>query len=306
MESRKSPFRGLVIIASTLFLTLLVGCGGGGGGSTSGGGTTPTVNGTISGTAVKGPVSGGTVTAFAINNGVMGSQVGSGQTDGQGNFSMQVGDYAGSVMLRMTGGTYTDEATGTSMPMQQSDVMTCVIPSMAAGSTVNGIQMTPLTSMAQTMAQGMPGGMTPVNITTANNAVGNYFMVNDILHTQPMNPLMQGAGSGADQNRRNYGMTVAAMSQYAKDIGMQFSSGIATAMMNDASDGHMNGMMGNSSVQMGGGMMGGNMMQPNAGMSGLASAMTQFVNSQMNKSGLTAQDMQNLINKLTTTNGVIQ
>jgi len=306
MESRKSLFRGLVIIASTLFLAFLIGCGGGGGGTTSGGGTTPTVSGTISGTAVKGPVSGATVTAFAINNGVMGSQIGSGQTDGQGNFSMQVGDYAGPVMLRMTGGTYTDEATGTSMPIQQSDVMTCVIPSMAAGSTVNGIQMTPLTSMAQRMAQEMSGGMTPANITTANGAVGNYFMVNDILHTQPMNPLMQGAGSGADQNMRDYGMAMAAISQYAKTTGIQFSSGMVTAMMNDASDGHMNGMIGNSSVQMGGGMMGGNMMQPNAGTSGLASAMTQFVNAQMNKSGLTVGDMQSLINKLMASNGNIQ
>jgi len=65
-------------------------------------------------------------------------------------------------------------------------------------------------------------------------------------------------------------------------------------------------MIGNSSVQMGGGMMGGNMMQPNAGTSGLASAMTQFVNAQMNKSGLTVGDMQSLINKLMASNGNIQ
>ena len=77
-------------------------------------------------------------------------------------------------------------------------------------------------------------------------------------------------------------------------------------MMNDASDGHMNGMMGGTPIQMGGGMMGGNMMQSNAGTSGLANAMTQFMNSQMNKSGLTAQDMQSLINQLATSNGNIQ
>jgi hypothetical protein len=304
MGSRKGLFRSLIVIGSMLFLAFLAGCGGGGGGTSSGDGTV--VNGTISGTAVKGPVSGATVTAYAINSGVMGGEIGSGQTDGQGNFSMQVGDYAGSVMLRMNGGSFTDEATGATMPMQQGDVMTAVIPSMTAGGTVSGIQITPLTSMAQTMAQGMTGAMTSANINTANMAVGNYFMVSDILHTSPMNPLTQGSGSGADQNMRNYGIAIAAMSQYASDIGMQFSSGIVTSMMSDASDGDMNGMMGSTPVQMGGGMMGGGMMQPDAGTSGLANAMTQFMNSQQNRSGLTAGDMQSLINHLMSSNGDIQ
>ncbi len=303
MESRKSLFRGLVMIALTLGLALLAGCGGGGGGTASGGGGNAQGSGTISGTAIKGPVSGATVTAYAINNGVMGNQIGSGQTDGQGNFSMQVGDYSGAVMLKMTGGSYMDEATGTNMPMQQSDMMTAVIPSMSFGETMSGIQMTPLTSMAQ----GMAGGMTSANITTANAAVGNYFMVDDILHTIPMDPLVQGSGSGANQNMRNYGMTMAAMSEYANSIGMQFSSSMVTAMMDDASDGHMNGMMGNTSIQMGGGMMGGGMMMSSdAGTIGLANAMTQFMNSQMNKSGVTPQEMQDLINKLMASNGTIQ
>lgn len=296
----------LGLILSALFLTLIAGCGGGGGSTTTGSDGTSPVVGTISGIAVKGPVSGATVTAFAINNGVMGGQIGTGQTDGQGNFSMQVGDHTGPVMLQMRNGSYMDEATGTNMSIQQSDMVTAVIPLMSSGEMMSGIHITPLTSMAQTMAQGMSGGMTPANITSANTAVGNYFMVNDILHVRPMDPLTQGSGSGADQNMRNYGMTMAAMSQLAKDAGMSFSSGMITSMMNDASDGHMNGMMGNSPVQMGGGMMGGNMMSPNAGTSGLGNAMTEFMNSQMNKSGLTVQDMQALINKLMTSNGTIQ
>ena len=263
--------------------------------------------GTITGMAVKGPVAGATVTAFAVSNGVMGGQIGTGQTDGQGNFSIPVSNYAGPVMLQMKGGSYTDEATGATMSMQQSDMMTAVIPSIASGDTVSGIRMTPLTSMAQMMTQGMAGGMTSANIAAANTSVGNYFMVNDILHVNPMDPLAPGSGSSADQNMRNYGMAIAAMSQYANSIGLQFSSAIVTAMMNDASDGLMNGMMGSSPVQMGGGgMMGGSMMSSNAGTSGLANAMTQFMGSQMNKSGLTVQNMQTLINKLMTTNGVIQ
>jgi hypothetical protein len=58
---------------------------------------------------------------------------------------------------------------------------------------------------------------------------------------------------------------------------------------------------------MGGGMMGGgSMMQPSAGTTGLATAMTAFVGSSMNRSGATMTDMQALANKLSTSTGMIQ
>ncbi len=300
MKVHKIRWAGLILIVLTISLASLAGCG-------NGDDEEGTIEGTISGTAIKGPAANATITAFAINaEGTKGSQIGTGHTDGQGNFSVSVGNHSGPVMLQMAAGSYMDEATGVNMSMQQSDVMTCVIPSMSAGSAVGGIHITPLTSMAQMLAQGMSGNMTPANITSANTAVGNYFMVNDILHTQPMDPLMQGSGSGADQNMRDYGMAIAAMSQYAKDIGMPFSSGMVTAVMNDASDGHMNGMMGSSGIMMGGGMMGGTMMSSGAGTTGLANAMTEFIQSPMNKSGVSVQDIANLINKLNTSDGTIQ
>jgi len=285
----------ILVIGSTLFL---FSCGGEGGGGTSSAG-----NGMISGTVVKGPISGGTVTAFAINNGTMGMQLANGTTDGQGNFSISIGDYTGAVMLQMSGGTYVDEATGATMAMAPGDVMTAVMTSLSTGTTVTGIQITPLTSMAQAMAQNMAGGMTGTNITAANASVGSYFMVNDILHTQPMNPLVTGANVTATQDMKNYGMAIAAMSQFAKDMGMSSSSSMVTAMMNDASDGVMNGMMGSTPVMMGGMMAGSSIMTPTAGTSRLATEMATFITSTMNKSGVTAVEMQTLMNHLTTVAG---
>jgi len=244
--------------------------------------------------------------ALAISNGTMGAQIGAGTTDGQGNFTVSIGDYSGPVMLQMSGGTYTDEATNTRMAMQAGDVMTSLIPSVTAGSTMSGIQVTPLTAMAQLRAQNMAGGMTVANIGTANAEVGNYFSVSDILHTMPMDPLVAGSGTTATQDAKNYGMTLAAMSQYAATVGMPHSSGVVTAMMDDASDGVMDGKLGASPITMGGGMMGGSMMQATAGTSGLATAMSQFVGSSMNKSGVTVPDIQTLINVLNTSSGVIQ
>jgi hypothetical protein len=288
-----------VVLALTLLLgstVILSSCGGGGG-------TTSATNGMISGTAVKGPVNSATVTAFAINNGTMGAQIGSGITDVQGNFNISIGGYSGSVMLQMSDGTYTDEATNTSMTMHAGDVMTSVIPSVTAGSTMSGVQITPLTSMAQARAHNMVGGMTEANITAANTAVGTYFMVNDILHTAPINPLVQNSGiiPGVDQNMKNYGMAIAAMSQFAKNLSMPFSSGIVTAIMDDASDGIMDGMMGSTPIAMSGmgGMMGGGNMLSTAGTSSLANAMTMFINNaSVNKSGLNTSAMNVLINQL--------
>ena len=307
MKKRTSVWPMMVLTLAIGSSLVLFGCGGGSGG---GGGATSSVDGVISGAAVKDPVSSATVTAYAINNGVMGTQIGTGTTDTQGNFTVSIGAYSGPVMLRMSGGTYTDEATGASMTMQSGDVMTSVMPQAVAGAVMSGMQITPLTSMAQMRAQTMSGGMTAANITAANTAMGSYFSVGDILYTHPMNPLTAGSGTGATEDMRNYGIMLAAMSEYAHSIGMPVSSGIVTAMMNDAADGVMNGMMGNTQIVMGGmgGMMGTgtNPLATGAGTSGLASAMTAFMGSAMNRSGLIVADMQALMNKMNTSSGQIQ
>jgi len=301
-----------VMLALTLLIgsqLLLFGCGGGGSSITTPGGPggTTGTNGMISGTAVKGPVSGGTVTAFAVNNGITGMRLASGTTDSQGNFNISIGDYAGPIMVQMNGGTYVDEATGATVTMAPGDVMTTVMTTLSTGATVTGIQITPLTSMAQAMADNMAGRMTDANITAANTAIGNYFMVTDILHTQPMNPLVSGSSGTATQDMKNYGMAIAAVSQSAKDMGMTSSSSMVTAMMNDASDGVLNGMMGSTPVMMGGMMTGSSVMATTAGTSGLATEMSRFITSAMNKSGVTTTDMQALMNQLTSSaTGTIQ
>lgn len=286
----------LKILLSTLILSILATCGGGSSSSNTGGGG-------ISGTATKGPVSNATVTAYAINNGQMGLPIASTTTDVNGNFTMTMGGYAGPVMLQMSGGSYTDEATGTTnMPMAAGDVMTAVMPTVAAGAAVSGVQVTPITSMAQVMTQHMTGGMTDANIATANTAMGNYFMIGDILHTLPMNPLVTGSGTGVSQDAQNYGMALAAISQSALTQGMTSSSAMVTALMNDASDGVMDGMMAGSHVMMGG-MTASTALPATAGTSGLGGAMNTFlINTILNKSGLTSTSpsMVALMSKLNT------
>lgn len=289
-----------VLAAAGLVLT---GCGGGGSGSSGNVTSPPPSSGSISGDAIKGPVNGGTITAYAMNNGAVGAEIAHVTTDANGHFSLSMGSHAGPVMLQLDGGTYTDESTGVVMTMLPGDVMTAVVPDMTAGQAVSGVRVTPLTTMAQAMAQRLSGGMTGANVTTANAAVGVYFSVGDILHDMPIDPLMAGSGtSGADQDSINYGMTLAAMSEYAEMQGMSSSSAMVTAMVNDAEDGTMNGRMFGDSVMMGGTGMG-MPLAAMAGTGGLATAMAAFTRSAQNHSGVALATMQPLIDKLNGSTG---
>lgn len=293
-----------LMTAMTTSLLLAAACGGGGSASVSGVGSGGT--GLVSGVVTKGPVANASVSAYGIANGQMGARIGTATSDAGGNFSMDIGSYAGPVMLQAIGGSYRDEATGTTMAVAPGDVMTALMPRVATASNNAGIQVTPVTAMAQTMAQAMPGGMTEANIAAANAAMGTYFAVGDVLRVQPMNPLVPGSGVGASPAARNYGMTLAAMSQFAKTLNMPASSAMVTAMMNDASDGMMDGRQGANPIAMNmgmGGMMGTSMMSPTAGTSSLATAMTAFMNSANNVSGLTPTDMAGLMQKLSTATG---
>jgi hypothetical protein len=296
-------------ITGAMLVALLLGAGCGGGGSS--GGTSadlPAIGGAgaISGIVTKGPVASATVTAYAVSGGQMGIQIGTATTDAGGRFTMSIGTYGGPVMMRASGGSYRDEATGQAMGMDPADVMTAMVPGVVAGAGNDGIQVTPITAMAQAMAQQMAGGMTAANMASANTAMGSYFSVSDIVHVQPMNPLTPGAGAAASQDARNYGMTLAAMSQYARTINMPVSSALVTAMMNDASDAMMDGKRGGNQISMSmGAMMGIAMMASNSGTSGLASAMSAFMNSSANVSGLTVADMAALMQRLNSSSGKI-
>lgn len=294
-------FSRIRILGAVLVTLQVAAACGGGGGDTVVAGVGSGGTGFISGAVTKGPVGSTTVIAYGIANGQAGAQVGSATTDVNGNFSMSIGTYAGPLMLQTTGGTYTDEATGTTMTMAQGDVMSVVIPTVAAGASTSGIQITPLTAMAQAIAKQTAGGMTDANIAAANTAMGSYFSVADIVHVQPMNPLVPGSGASASQDAQNYGMTLAAMSKYAQTVGMSYSSAMVTAFMNDAADGIMDGKAGSASISMGG-RMGSAMMPSVSGTTGIGGAMSTFMTSTQNKSGITTPA---LVNKLTGSTGHI-
>ena len=307
--SNRLAMLGLAVL-TTCGVMGLTACGGGGV-DMPGAAETPASS-VISGTATLGPIAGATVTAYGIAGGRMGEMIGSTTSDATGNFTMTLGNHAGGLMLQVKGGTFTDEATGATVALAPGEVMTAAMPGLAAGATASGVQVTPVTAMAQAMAQHMVGGMTDANIAAANAALGRYFSVADILHTQPMNPRLAGAAAGLGPDERHYGMTLAAMSQYAKDQNLANPSAMVSAMMADAADGVLDGQADTSPIPMqtggmSGGMMGGTMnagmMASTAGTSGLSMSMATFAGGAANASGMTAADIAALIQKLAASNG---
>lgn len=123
---------------------LLVGCGGGGGTVTTAP-TTPTTKVTLSGTAFDAAIVGGTVTVLDSNGSVLGTTT----TDANGQFSLDVPEdkLAGGYRFSVSGGTMDGAAfTGT------------LTATYAAKDAKNTVNLTPITTLLDRLAEGQAGG----------------------------------------------------------------------------------------------------------------------------------------------------
>jgi len=126
----------------------------------------PAASAVVSGTVVKGPITGATVTIYAVDSaGVKGAVLATTTTGAGGTYNATVA-YTGPVLVEVTGGTYVDEATGATRTL--SDPMRVMVTTTAGG-TVTGV-VTPLTTAAYSLGQvGGTGGA--VNIATYGAAI---------------------------------------------------------------------------------------------------------------------------------------
>jgi hypothetical protein len=150
---------GLVVAAAAVLAGLLAShCGGGAPplhippGSADGGGFS------ISGYAVKGPISGGTVTAYRLLADMSrGLALASANTDANGFFGLTLPAYNGDVLLVVTGGSYVEEAlagggNGTgSTPLAVNVDFTGLVLGYSAGTSVTA-NVTPISHLAYHLA----------------------------------------------------------------------------------------------------------------------------------------------------------
>jgi hypothetical protein len=199
-------FRSLFVAAA---LTA-AGCGGGGGG---GGVTAPPAGSvTISGVATDGPVAFGDVTVFPVKQDGTVDRTKiliTGKTAADGSYRLTIPPAlapSGPIVVEVTGGTYTDDLSGTSG-------LTLRIPLRGVvSSAVDGdkITVTPLTEMAYEKAAG--AGLTPANIDDANLKIGQIFGVDSIVRSRPFNPT-QPAPATATADDKKYAGAMGAFDQ---------------------------------------------------------------------------------------------
>lgn len=205
-----------MVLASALFLHA---CGGGGSSTVSSSSQPPaeTVQTTLTGVVSKGPVANATVNIFAVSNGVKGTLLKTANTDGNGAYSAGLGSYTGPVIIEVSDGSYTDEATG--------EPKTLAAPLRAVFDNAQGtfsLPVTPLTELAVRKA----GTLTTANIKNANTMISDLFKV-DIINTVPLAPTSN-AMSSATQAQKDYTLALATVSQISKDSGKSLDSSLTT------------------------------------------------------------------------------
>jgi len=197
---------------------VIYGCGGGGGTTTE---IPPVVPPTtqatkISGTASAAPISGGTVHVYKIAVGVKSDLVGTGTTGGDGKYTVDIGTYTGPIVVEISGGNYTDEATGINRSIPADAPLHALIAN-ASGNVTSAVTL--LTELAYKTAS----SLTPSAINAANKNIGDMFKVSDIIASQPVAPTAAVLQTLSQTNlgqkdQYDYTLALVALSQMSKDL----------------------------------------------------------------------------------------
>jgi hypothetical protein len=191
----------LSFLAACSAALLIAACGGSD--------STPAASTSVSGSVVKGPVDGATVRFYAVNAaGAKGALLGTTTTGAGGSYNITLADYAGAVLVEATGGTYTDEATGTTKPL--SETMSVMLTSGTEGGSISGV-VTPLTTIAYSLALNGGSGATVATYGAALNSIAAQFNLSAINLATTV-PSVTGTTN-------SYGQMLRAVSQYVANGG---------------------------------------------------------------------------------------
>ena len=226
-------------LSAICLVVLLHGCGGGGGGgsssATANGEPAATGNPTststpspsttqatsvtvLRGVASAGPLSGASISAYKIINGVQGDLLaGPVVSDGKGAYQLDIGAYSGPLLVIANGGTYTDEATGTVAHLSNS--LRSAVGFAQGDMTVS---VTPLTEVAVELAEGS-GPLTTDSINSAVNLTASQLGFDPVV-TLPSD--VTSTGSSPLPSAKLYGVYLGVVSQYTNDNRVSLSQAI--------------------------------------------------------------------------------
>jgi len=182
-------------------------------------------------------------------DGTKGSLYGSSSTDSNGYFHLPASEIYTSTLIEVSGGSYYDAFTGTSVPLASTEKLTAV-----ASPYKEVYAVTPLTHMAAARAHVLAARGTPIGdaITAANTNVGlqynivtedPYYVHQEFIHTIPANTNDPDDVKASSRTSRVYGVVNAAIAGEANSLDISPVS-FTSALADDMSDGVLDGNKG--------------------------------------------------------------
>ena len=174
----------------------------------------------ISGHAVDALILNGSVSVYAFSDGVKGDVLGTGVTDEEGFYSVDIQSPSQPVLIELVGGYYIEEATGKSVVLKDGQVLRAVTH-YESGSPVT-VMVTPFTNIAAGLAQYKiaQGVNVPNAVTEAATAVSSIVGV-DILSTYPRNITDVNNTTAVLSDEHRYGFITAGISGLSLSIGKE-------------------------------------------------------------------------------------
>jgi hypothetical protein len=213
---------------------------------------TPDEEMTISGAAVKGPISNGTVTAYKLNeDGTRGDILDTTETNDDGSFQLRIKkEFADSAEIVVTNGMYLDEATGEEVSMGTNEFAACV----AGFSENDNVAVTPITTMAVERVRSRmagsgsgSGGNIETVIEESNDEIAETFGLDgvDITTTIPAD-LSDSDSQNKSRVQQQYGAVLAGFCQAAQTQNRTAEEVIDLVMdmAEDLEDGEIDGVDG--------------------------------------------------------------
>ncbi|WP_290493548.1 hypothetical protein [Alcanivorax sp.] len=238
--------KGTFRMAGLAVAVAIAGCGGGGGSSGGGGSAPAAPKSTVAGAVTKGPVGGATLYLYAMD--AAGNKTGDAVagpivTEADGSWSVQVPDSVPRpLLIESSGGTYTDEATGTDVTAGN---LNSFLPEGAQTAAVTPLSELLVRSAREHLAANA-GASLEDGVNAGRDVLDDVLGVSfDPLTTVP-------ATSGDDAAAKQYAAVLGGLSTQANNLsGTTDPFETVIALIDDASDGVVDGKKNGGAITIG-------------------------------------------------------